>query len=175
MEDFIVEYRSAVKLRYRTLWIISLVFLVLLLTVHISSYFFLIPVLFIIPFFIPTILLFGSGIYDYNLKNKRLGIKKAFMMSKPIMKLHIRPLIVVLLFIIVIYFFICFFSHMVFRGAPVIIDGRYAISDHGAYTYIGYEQYVKASEAEARVFSAIFIVFTYLSFAYFFSRKKRRE
>ncbi len=170
----IVEYRSAFNFRYRTLWIFSLFILILLSAINIGSYFFVFPI-WVFLFFLPAFSLFGGAIYDYNEKNKRFERRKAFTMPKPLIKLHIRPLIVVLLFIFAIYYFICFFSLMGFSGTPEIIDGRYALNNHGAYTYISYEQYVKACETATRVFSAILMVFTYISFAYYFCKKTRLE
>lgn len=152
----------------------SLLILILLLAINIGSYFFVFPI-WLLLFFAPALSLFGGAIYDYNEKNKYFERRKAFTMPKPLIKLHIRPLIVVLLFIFAIYYFICFFSFMVFGGGPVIVDGRYALYNHGVNAYISYEQYVNACKAETRIFSSGLMAFTYLSFAYYFCKKTRRE
>ena len=171
MDQPYFETCNIVKLKYKSLWIICIVLLAIILVIHVLSYFMIVPQGLILSFLVPLFLFQLLVLMDYNIKS---GYESGKHLRSSQLKIHIRPWMVLIVILLIINLFFNFFSNVSFWGVPHMLDGQYALNNHGAYKIVSEEVYRDAVMSEARTFSTIMMVFLFLHFSYFKCRKTRK-
>ena len=76
-------------------------------------------------------------------------------------------IIFILIIGIYVFFNFMFSISALTKGTPATIDGRYFQNNHGHYTEVNYDEFMKAKQAETKLFTGHPLVFLGLPLVYY--------